>query len=81
VLQEMISNPTFSAARGKDRALNQPGEFYSSPEARRLNDATGGSVFHPNHSCYVEGFDGLQVWQNALHSTHVGALRCVSSLV
>jgi hypothetical protein len=74
-MKQMQANPQFAAARGRDRPYNQPGAFYASREAQRINTATNGEFFSPNSSGYIEGFDGVQVFCNVMRSTHVGSLQ------
>ncbi|KAF6263264.1 hypothetical protein COO60DRAFT_487390 [Scenedesmus sp. NREL 46B-D3] len=75
-IQKLHANPQFAAARGQSRPYNQPGTFYASREAQRINTATDGAFFGPLSSGYTEGMDGLNVFSNVVHSTHVGSLMC-----
>lgn len=70
-----FTSPEFCERRGKARKQFIL-DFYMSPEAHRLDRATGGAVFHPDNSVYQLGFDFVEVFVFRNWSMGVIVLRC-----
>lgn len=74
VLNGFFGDPEWSGKRGQGRT-NYALDFYSSEEADRLNEATGGAVFNPNNSVYEVGIDWFQCFDFKQHSVGIAGIR------
>eukprot|EP00878_Enallax_costatus_P044612 GHUV01053299.1.p1 GENE.GHUV01053299.1~~GHUV01053299.1.p1 ORF type:complete len:148 (+),score=33.82 GHUV01053299.1:484-927(+) len=70
-IRGLNSQPAFAQARGKGHDSG----FYTSPEADRVDAATGGALAQNCNSAFIEGYDGLQVQGLVDRSTFVGLYK------
>jgi hypothetical protein len=73
IRDRMFGDKQWSSLRGKGR--QEPLQYYTSSEAKRVNLAVGGQLFHVDNSAYELGLDWGQVFINKTHSTGVVAIR------
>lgn len=78
-IKSMFGDPEWNSLRGRNRG-GAPLDFYNSPEAKRLNGATGGALLHPDNSAYELGMDFFQCFDFKQHSVGLLGMRCVFSL-
>ena len=73
-IRQLFNSAEFCMRRAKDRDTNP---WWSSPEARRLNEALGGRLFlDTTISPYALGFDFAQMFASKQHSSGLIMLRC-----
>lgn len=74
VRERFFTNPEWCSLRAIDRST--PGDYYTSPEAKRLHEKAGASLTDTNTSVWALGLDFCQWWKSKAHSTGFVTLRC-----
>ena len=75
VQSQFFANPVWCSMRGKGREEFKH-DFYSSPEAARLNAAVDGCLFHEDNSAYQIGMDFAEPFNTRSFSSGVVGVRC-----
>jgi hypothetical protein len=71
----LFGDPEWNERRFNSR-FDQALDYYSSPEARRLDAATGYALFKRDTSAYEIGFDFFQCFNFKQHSVGIVGMRC-----
>lgn len=71
----LFADTEWSSLRGRSR-YEYNLDFYSSPEARRLDLITGGALANQDNSAYEIGFDYFQCFNFKQHSVGIVGMRC-----
>jgi hypothetical protein len=74
IIKSMFGDREWSSRRGV-RRYNDPLDFYSSPEAKRVDEETGGALSHPDNSVYELCMDSMQCFDYKQHSVGLVGLR------
>jgi hypothetical protein len=75
-IRSLFGDTEWSSKRSEARLLYKL-DYYSTPEAHRVNRATGGALFHTDNSAYEIGIDWCQCFNFKQHSVGILGMRCV----